>query len=375
MARNNRIFYATQAIALKPQNDTGSVLYSDWYYPRGVQSAGLNTTFTLDQVFQLGQLELYENVEDVPEVEVTINKVIDGTPPLYLMCMGGSTGIEGARNKDLPAVANNRVNFRLGIYPDVNSAATGAPLTYVDCSGMYVSSVSYTIPVDGNSTEDITLVGNNKYWGSGANLFPGTENVPSGGFFSAATDGGTMTAPSIARRFKFNLANSILPTGENKKGHIPTPSGRASPYLQNITISMDLGREAINELGSMAPYYRYVTFPVEVTSEFEVIADQGDQMDAKDFDGEVGCSVVYKNLDDHPIKIAICGSGANDILTIDIGNKNKLTSVNYAGGEAGGDNSTLTYSYQSFNKFIVDASGSYAASGYIDLVNDAIIGD
>jgi len=361
MSRNNRIFYATQAIALKPQNDTGSQLFSSWYYPRGVQSAGLNTTFTLEQVFQLGQIELYENVEDVPEVEVSINKVVDGTPSLYTMCMCGNGGLTDALKKELPAIANNRVNFRLGIYSDANSAATGTPLNYVDCSGMYLSSVSYTLPVDGNITEDVSLVGNNKYWNSGTLL----GGAPTSFFDAGYT--GDMTAPSIGRRYKFNLTNSTLPTNTAKRGHIPTPSGRSSPYLQNITVSMDLGREAINELGSMAPYYRYVNFPVEVTSEFEIVADQGDLMNAKDFDGEIGCGVSYRNLDDHPIKVAICGSGENDIYTIDLGSKNKLTSVNYAGGDAGGDNATLTYSYQSFNKFVVDASGSFASTSLISI--------
>jgi len=366
MARNNRIFYATQAVALKPQNSDGSSLFANWYYPRGVQSAGITTNFTLEQVFQLGQIELYENVEDVPEVEVTINKVIDGTPPLYLMCMGGSSGIGGATNKELPAVANNRVNFRLGIYPDTNSAATGTPSVFVDCSGMYLSSVSYTIPVDGNATEDVTLVGNNKYWNSGNILGSSTS-------FFAGTDGGTMTAPAIGRRYKFNSDLSVLPTGQG--GGIPVPEGRTKPYLQSVTVSTDLGREAINELGAMAPYYRYVSFPVEVTSEFEIIASSGDLVEARDFSGQVGCDVVYKNLQDKNVKVVMCGSGVNDTLIIDLGAKNKLTSVNYTGGEAGGDNATITYSYQTFNKFVVDASGSFASASWVDSTNDSIVGD
>lgn len=369
MARNNRIFYATQAVALKPQNSDGTSLYSSWYYPRGVQSAGITTNFTLEQVFQLGQIELYENVEDVPEVEVTINKVIDGTAPLYLMCMGGSDGIDGAKNKELAAVANNRVNFRLGIYPDTNSAATGTPSVHVDCSGMYLSSVSYTVPVDGNATEDVTLVGNNKYWNSG-NIVGATTS-----FFSNANDAGNMTAPAIGRRYKYNSALSVVPTGAG--GGIPIPEGRTKPFLQSVTVSTDLGREAINELGAMAPYYRYVTFPVEVTSEFEIVASSGDLVEGKDFDGQVGCDVVYKNLQDKTVKVVMCGSGLNDALIIDLGNKNKLTSVNYTGGEAGGDNATVTYSYQTFNKFVVDASGTFAGSGgYVDITNDAgVIGD
>lgn len=372
MARNNRIFYATQAVALKPQNDTGSSQYDTWYYPRGVQSAGITTNFALEQVFQLGQLELYENVEDVPEVEVTINKVIDGTAPLYLMCMGGSAGIDGAKNKELAAVANNRVNFRLGIYPDTNSAATGTPSVFVDCSGMYLSSVSYTIPVDGNATEDVTLVGNNKYWNSGS-LY--ADNSAAGSFFSSANDAGRMTAPAIGRRYKFNSDASVVPTGAG--GGIPIPEDRSKPFLQSVTISADLGRESINELGAMAPYYRYVSFPVEVTSEFEIVASSGDLVEGKDFDGQVGCGVVYKNLQDKSVKVVMCGSGIGDALVIDLGNKNKLTSVNYTGGEAGGDNATITYSYQTFNKLVVDASGTFAGQGgWTDTVNDSsIVGD
>jgi hypothetical protein len=376
MARNNRIFYATQAVALKPQNSDGTQLLTTgagssdgWYYPRGVQSAGITTNFTLEQVFQLGQIELYENVEDVPEVEVSINKVIDGTAPLYLMCMGGSAGIAGAKNQELAAVANNRVNFRLGIYPDTNSAATGTPSVFVDCSGMYLSSVSYTIPVDGNATEDVTLVGNNKYWNSGNILGAATS------FFSSDADAGNMTAPAIGRRYKFNSSLSVIPTGAG--GGIPVPEGRSKPFLQSVTVSTDLGREAINELGSMAPYYRYVTFPVEVTSEFEIVASSGDLVEAKDFDGQVGCDVVYKNLQDKTVKVVMCGSGINDALIVDLGSKNKLTSVNYSGGDAGGDNATITYSYQTFNKFVVDASGTFSGTeGYVDIAaGDAIIGD
>jgi hypothetical protein len=236
---------------------------------------------------------------------------------------------------------------------------------------MYLSSVSYTIPVDGNATEDVTLVGNNKYWNSGNSVI---DAAPVG-FFSTGPDAGTMTAPAIGRRYKYNSDLSVVPTGAG--GGIPIPEGRTKPFLQSITVSTDLGRESINELGAMAPYYRYVTFPVEVTSEFEIVASSGDLVEGRDFDGQVGCNVVYKNLQDKSVKVVMCGSGAGDALIIDLGNKNKLTSVNYTGGEAGGDNATITFSYQTFNKFVVDASGAFSgAGGYIDLVDDAnLIGD
>ena len=358
MAANNRIFYASQAIALLPQNADGTSLYSDWLYPKGVQSVGITTNFNLEQVFELGQIDIYDQIEDVPEIEVTINKVLDGTPPLYLLCVGGSSGISGANGKDLANIANNRVNFRLGIFSDTETAATGTALQFVDCSGMYLSSVSYTFPVDGNSTEDVTLVGNNKYWNSGS-LFS-AEN--------ARWSTGSGTSPSTIRRYSFSASDSLLPTGV---GGIPVPEGRTAPYLQSVTVSTDLGREAINELGRMAPYHRYVTFPVEVTSEFEVVSASGDQIEASDFSTLTGCGNTYRNLQDKSINILVCGTGASDKMAIDLGNKNKLTSVNYTGGDTGGGNATVTYSFQTFNKLVVNASGSFVDVNYVDDEDDA----
>lgn len=353
MPANNRIYYASQSVAIKPQNGDGSSLYAGWYLPRGVQSVGMTTNFNLEQIFQLGQLAIYDQVEDVPEIEVTLNKIIDGTAPLYLICMGGSSGISGANGLNLAAVANNRANFKLGIYADTVSAATGTPTHYVDCSGMYLSSVSYTIPVDGSATEDITLVGNNKVWNTGlAN--PTNFRVS-----------GVESSPSTARRYSLSYPDSIIPTGA---GGIRVPADRLNgkPYLQNITVSSDLGREAINELGRMAPYFRYVNFPVEVTSEFEVIASDGDYVNASDFNELEGCGNTYQNLVNKEIKVVICGSGAGDSMSVNLGLSNKLTSVNYTGGDTGGGNATITYSFQTFNDLVVTASGSFADSTRID---------
>ena len=61
----------------------------------------------------------------------------------------------------------------LQFYADnVESVGYGgaAPVSSVQLSGMYVSSVSYTVPVEGNATESVTLVGNNKSWAAGSAL-------------------------------------------------------------------------------------------------------------------------------------------------------------------------------------------------------------
>jgi hypothetical protein len=100
-------------------------------------------------------------------------------------------------------------------------------------------------------------------------------------------------------------------------------------------------------------------------------------IEASDFSSATSsCSTVYKNLQDKTIFIRICGSGAGHELGIDLGSKNKLTSVNYAGGDTGGGNATVTYSYQTFNKLVVTGSGSFVDTTWVDNTDTAgIAGD
>lgn len=359
---NTRVYYATQAVGLRPRNAADKA-GNTVYYPKGLQSVGVSTNFNLEQVFQLGQLEIYDNVENVPEIEVTMQKICDGTKFLYPLCVQG-TGSADA--KEIGDLSTNRVEMQLYIYKDTSSDAWDSQTPVgeygrVTCSGMYLSSVAYTIPVEGFITEDVTLVGNTKIY---------TNNTANGaGVGGIGGDSGRVLSPmKIGRRINLST-ESVLPTGlitdPNKKGRIAinprtdiTQVNR--PYLQNINISMDLGREAIFELGSFAPYTRYATFPIEVTSEFECIAESHDQIEAKDFKDTTACSTTQiSNLNDLEIKIVICGSGTSDKYGIDLGKKNKLTSVNFSGGDTGGGNATVTYSYQTFNKFTILESGSF----------------
>lgn len=56
---NNRIFYAVKAVAFA-KDGSGSYVSA-----KGVQSVGITTTFNLEQFFELGQLAIYENVENI----------------------------------------------------------------------------------------------------------------------------------------------------------------------------------------------------------------------------------------------------------------------------------------------------------------------
>lgn len=353
---NNRIYYAIQNVLLGPANSSMTRV-------KGLQTVGVTTNFNLEQVFEMGQLSIYQNVEGIPDIEVTLNKVLDGYPLLYTLATETGTGVAAgliAANPSIPGRQNARCDMQLAVYADTNVAATGATVQALTCSGMYVSSVSYTFPVDGNFTEDVTLVGNNKVWGTP---------------FNGGT-GPSVTAPfasdtGVARRQYLKMGSCRFPTqipGITESGINPLDvngSGYGA-HFQNITVSCDFGREAIQELGTLAPYHRYVTFPVEVTSEFEVVAISGDNISATEsgyYTGLTGSGIATSstpctarhNLVDETIFIETCEG-----TRIYLGTKNKLTSVNYTGGDTGGGNVSVTYSYSTFNDFVVaHASGLF----------------
>ncbi len=145
MSTNDRIFYACQGVALTNHGDT-SVVAGDMV--RGLQSVGMTTNFNLEQAFELGQIEIYENIEGTPDVEVTMEKVLDGHPLIYHMA---SSGVTFGTASGLVGRSKARTDMRLGIFSDAHNnlkAATdnsGKAEVEVYCSGMYISSISYTI--------------------------------------------------------------------------------------------------------------------------------------------------------------------------------------------------------------------------------------
>ena len=388
---NKRIFYATQSINLQPVS-TGNavpinyrdpshyVTYGRWIQPLGLQSAGISTTFNNEPVSQLGTLSIYTQVETSPEVEVTLSKLVDGTAPLYSLCTAWTNGTAVvSKNKDITEISTNMVNARFAVAKDTSSKASGTLSHHTLCSGMYLNSVSFTFPVDGNATEQVTLAGSRKTWG-------GSVTVPNGAAAEALGDlaslvvrrqhvaiTGALATLSTVRDENDKIttfpAFTMLPTGILVPYKREINGGEDTPKVQNITVSASLNRENINELGFFGPYYKYTTFPIEVTSEFELVSVSGDFINANDFmayDNEdnpissATCATDYSNTPNEEIVIKVCGATNADALYLDLGTKNRLTSVNYTGGDTGGGNATVTYSYQTFNKFNVIPVGSYA---------------
>ena len=385
----NRIYFANQQVAFKRDAVPGAGGYTAAH---GVQSVAVTTTFNLEQAFELGQLSIYENIEGVPDIEVTATKVLDGYPLLYHLAT--QTDQSTVHSPTLAGRSNAKCIVALGIWPDTNDSATGTPTSQMEASGLFASSVSYSFPLEDNFTEDITLVGNDKGWNNigttsaiGCTTPPWTMAVAAGDFDGSDVPkasgvnaiGGGVTADQfggVNRRenLAFNSADAVdaggvdytlLPTqipGVSASGWLSPKVAGNEAHVQSISVSTDLGREELFELGTRQPYARVVTFPVEVTCDIEVISLSGDMINAFSDGCQTSsdpCTGIVDNLVAEKIRIATCEG-----TRIYLGTQNKLASVNYGGGDAGGGNVTVTYSYSTFNDFTVihpqdpDASGT-----------------
>lgn len=365
----NRIFYASQAVGLR--HNQGS---SKFMRIHGLQSVGVNTNFNLDAAYQLGNLDLYANIEGTPEVEVTLEKLLDGRPLILDMAtatgLGGGTvdtsGVfAGQTNKTLVARSSARIDLLISVADDsigfvsTSGAPNGVPLAQCLISGAYLSQISYKIPVDGNASESATIVGNTKVWTSGAGTYT-LSPVQADPLFYVGNAASSGVDFGIARRQHVDVLNCLWPKqipGVSNAGAVTndTVSGFTA-HFQNVNISCQLGRESLMELGRKMPYFRFVKFPVEVTSEFEVLLggasnQNGDFISAT----EAGVDGKGNNLRYETIKIDL-KDASGTITRFDLGTKNMLTTVNYQGGGVDGSNASATYSYRNFNNLTVSGS-------------------
>lgn len=351
---NDRVFFAVKQGGIAQD---GTLTFTEIH---GLQSIGVSTNYNLEPVQEIGQLEIYENVEDIPDVQITMQKVLDGYPLIYHLLTRGAT--------DPTLVGRSKIKSIVGlsIFDDTKESATGQPLSEMHASGQFPQSLTYTFPVEGNFIEDVTTVGNDKVWVNDPNCtsaptsfsftgqFTGTDSPlsisNSGGvnrredFIMNAATGSAVDSNGASTE----IENSVFPLdifGIASDG----TNGSRKVHFQNITVSTDLGRDEIFELGALDPYTRYVNFPVDVTTDFEVISVSGDMVSAT----AAGCIAggvcgAGSNLTEQTIRLVACEG-----TRIYLGTKNKLQSIDMGGGNADGGNDTITYSYNNTSKMTV----------------------
>jgi hypothetical protein len=310
---SNRIYYAVQAVSLEPAFptlDTAPVIAET--IASGYQSVGINGTVDFEQIFELGRLDIYQNLEGVPSVEVTVERLLPKV-----------SGTASATTKTLwEAVCGNSVTNAAVARPTLNMQvaddSTYSAEGFVQCTGLYISNYTVNFQIDGAMTESMTLVGNALSWTSGAG--PTIANGSTGSAFITDAD----AAGAIIRR---QDVTACSPGTTNK--------------LQSVSLSIDFSREDLFELGRKTPYYKAAGFPVESSAEFEYLADK-DVSGLTFSDGQTSDATS-----DQTVSISAGGK------TFSIGTSARLNGTNYSGGDAGGGNATITYSYTGYNFFDV----------------------
>ena len=354
--QNRRIFYPTHAFGFAPLSSTSFIAV------HGGQTLGVNTNFNLENIQEIGQVSIYQIVEQIPEIEVNCEKVLDGYAPLYCLATQQAAGAT------LIARSNQRAGMAVSIYGDVQSSASGTPLSQMFASGLYFSASNFTFGTDQSLRESLTLVGNNVTWISGGYTFtPTFTNLDSP--LALAGSGGVQIRrdvifypilgsgdPNYAKEKSNSLdANgmvnaflTILPreiegissSGTNDRD----ANGNFSAHVSNLACGVTINRDLILELGRKEPYFRFANFPVQVTASVSLTSKIGNIVNAN----ELGLDGFGNNLVNQSMRIRI-----REGTFIDLGQKLKLQGVTYGGGDTTGGQVTSSYNYITYNDYTV----------------------
>jgi hypothetical protein len=164
----------------------------------------------------------------------------------------------------------------------------------------YLSSYTVNFSTEGVFTEELSYVG---------------EKLESGGAFSALND-----------------VNLHMPRRQDFSGLDDATSA---------SVSVNFNRESIYRLGQFKPFLRTVTFPIDCTLQYNKLLPEG---------GNIGqteppdCAAV--TLDEISKTISACGGS----WTI---NRARLSSIGWTGGDTGGGNVEVQYTYSSWNNLII----------------------
>lgn len=331
MPSNERLWYAGEAVHLAP---LGSTTYTAAH---GVQSCGMNVRFNLEQVFELGQAEIYENAERQPDVEVTIEKALDGYPLLWHLATNGA--VVGTLSGRL----NKRCQIGISVYSDLQDSASGTPVSQIVNSGMYPNSITYEMNTQGFLREQVSFVGNDRRFSTTQIFTPTTFNNADSPLAITGSGGVQQREDVIIGEGTGNA--SRFPTvieGVTSSGTIAVTNGTPSVYLESMRVSANFNRQAIYSLGKRGACYRYPTVPVPVEATFEVSSKVGDNVTAYE---------EADNLTNERIYIVL-----RDSTQLDLGSRNKLESCSFTLGSAGGGGSNLaktSYTFRGYNTLTV----------------------
>jgi hypothetical protein len=367
----------------------------------GVQDVSMTSNFALTPVFEVGQINIYENTEGIPTVEVTLSKVLDGKPLLWHLAT------LDAVEPTLAARTTVYSTFQLGLWPDTEERCfwRGAdtvdttdgidgsidrdnahggqvtPIGVITCPKCFPSSLGYTISTTESGMENLTLSGNEKVWAralQSIKKLPGDKDayvIKDDRRFNTAfadfRDNNDTPDERNAQGYNVMLKPTVdVATAEfDKNGAIKDPDCSVFPIeipgvneygvndveawihqeesiyrpdpnyarVQSVTINATLTRQDVNALGYRLPVHKSVQMPIQVTSEITAVSTTDDGIQVKAFTPACQNTAALRAS---TIRLAIC-NGEVDADGKDI----EGTGVNGVRIYAGNQNKLTSVSY------------------------------
>lgn len=386
------IKWPAQQIGVKSENqvaaDGGAYNFGSGHVLYGVQSLGYDANIDPQVIFQIGQGAIYDIDDGLPTVDITVNKALDGYCPVFLAATRDAT------EPTLLARAPTKANFGISYFDCTKDSARGSAEATVVLKDVQVTSVGYTLGVDGVFSEDISFTGNNIIWSTtdssnpiyaGATINPDLASIVSTIQFDGQLENNDLE-PNPKAQFKEDFifdysgfsASTFDSNGAVCDGDItvlpPEIYGIAQNGLnssgiciQSISFSADLTREDIFCLGQRQPSNRTLTLPIQVDTTVDVVSETGAQVsfyedgtfiDPNGYGVGSVCGDFGTNRQDRTIRVATCGG-----LRISTGTKNFLVGVSTTGGSTDGDDLTVSYTFRAFNVLTVLHQNDVNSSG------------
>lgn len=340
MPQNDRVYYSVVHMSFQPDGNTGAQPSG----VHGVQSATVDTTYTTENVRELGQLEKYDTKESNPEVRVTVEKVLDGLPLIY------HASTSDATDKTLNARCFNMkpTIIKIATFPQSHDAASGNPLAVCICSGQYIDSLAYRFQENGPFAETVGFIGSSKIWATGASATNHFSGQFGSGYFGGPA-GPDTPASGVEVREDLDMTNSRWPTQLHgiTGGGVNTDKGtKFDTHINSVEISANIGRTDLFELGRRKEYYKTPTLPVVVTTNIGVITNEFmDVIDAKN-DGT-------SNVNNQTMRVRTLNN-----YDFYLGTKNTIRNVSWQGSDVNSNAFQVQFSYENENILTITAPQS-----------------